>query len=121
MSGLLRGLLQLQLQLQLYHWQTYSHARHTAIDKFLEQYVPMLDTFVETFQGRYGRIQLDEAIELRNMDDASPCPDNYLLGAQTLLTEVLPQYVQNGDVDLLNLRDEMLAQVNQLRYRFTLH
>lgn len=123
---LVEGLLQIQVQMKLYHWQTYSHARHRSIDEFLERFVETLDTFVETYQGRYGRIRLGQeggGIRLRNMggpDDDEAAPAQFLEGAVVLLQEVLPQYVGEGDVDLLNLRDEMLGHVNQLRYLFTL-
>ena len=122
---LVEGLLQIQVQMKLYHWQTYSHARHRSIDEFLDRFVTTLDTFVETYQGRYGRIRLgrDGGIRLRNMggpDDDEAAPDKFLQGAVVLLQEVLPEYVDESDVDLLNLRDEMLGHVNQLRYLFTL-
>lgn len=123
---LVEGLLQIQNQMKLYHWQTYSHARHRSIDDFLKRFVETLDTFVETYQGRHGRIRLHESgggIRLRNMggpDDDDNAPDQFLKGAVVLLQEVLPEYVDESDVDLLNLRDEMLGHVNQLRYLFTL-
>lgn len=123
---LVEGLLQIQNQMKLYHWQTYSHARHRSIDDFLKRFVETLDTFVETYQGRHGRIRLREeggGIRLRNMggpDDDESAPDQFLKGAVVLLQEVLPEYVDESDVDLLNLRDEMLGHVNQLRYLFTL-
>jgi len=119
---LLEGLLQIQVQMKLYHWQTFSHARHKAIDEFIERFAATLDTFVETYQGKHGRIRLEESagIRLRNMGEEDAAPEAFLEGACVLLQAVLPEYVNDNDVDLLNLRDEMLGHVNQLRYLFTL-
>ena len=123
MSALLLGLLQLQLQMKLYHWQTHSHARHKSTDMFVDRLAPLIDTFVESYQGKYGRIMLQQSqhIELHNMSDECTLPMDFLAGAETLLVTALPQHIDvEQDTDLMNLRDEMLALVHQLQYLFTL-
>jgi hypothetical protein len=37
------------------------------------------------------------------------------------LTHQLPKYLKKDDTDLLNIRDEILAHLNQARFLFTLH
>jgi hypothetical protein len=34
---------------------------------------------------------------------------------------VLPRKLKKGDTDLMNIRDEILAELNKVRYLFTLH
>ena len=123
-SALLIGLLQIQNQIKLYHWQTHSHARHRSTDDFVHDFIKLVDTFVETYQGKYGRIYLGtctRGLLLMDMYDHDDGPDKYLSQAGTFLLEGLPAHLDaDKDTDLLNLRDEMLALVNQLQYLFTL-
>ena len=119
-ASLLLGLMQIQMQMKLYHWQTFSHARHRSTDDFVHNFSKLVDQFVETFQGRYGRYKLSngvDTIRLRNLCDNTQEPERFLHGARSLLEEM---QVGDADYDLLNIRDEMLAQVNQLLYLFTL-
>ena len=114
------GLLQLQNQMKMYHWQTFSHARHRSTDDFVKHFSKLVDEYVEAFQGRYGRFKLSpgvDAIELRNMCDNTSAPQEFLARGRTMLEEL---QVGENDFDLLNIRDEMIAQVNQLLYLFTL-
>ena len=37
------------------------------------------------------------------------------------LIEEVPKGLKKTDTDLINIRDEMLAELNQLLYLFTLH
>ena len=41
------------------HWATKSYAEHKALGKFYEVWINLVDTFVETYQGRYGRIDFE--------------------------------------------------------------
>jgi len=108
-------------QLKMYHWQTQSHSRHVASGEFVTNLTEFIDTFVEVYQGKYGRIQLDNivSIKLKNMNDTTVIEyinkyKNYLLYTLSgTLDEV-------KDTDLLNLKDEMLAEANKLLYLFTL-
>ena len=50
-------LLQSRTQAQIYHWQTKgegSYAAHTALGTYYDEIVGIVDTLVESFQGRYG-------------------------------------------------------------------
>ena len=50
-ASFLIGLLQVQNQMRMYHWQTFSHARHKSTDEFVHDFNKLVDQFVETFQG----------------------------------------------------------------------
>ena len=41
--------------IKLYHWQTSSYPRHKATCDLLATVLPLIDTFVETYMGRYQR------------------------------------------------------------------
>ena len=56
--GILIGtLLQSRNQAHIYHWQTKgmgSYAAHTALGTYYEEIVDLVDSLVESVQGRYG-------------------------------------------------------------------
>ena len=106
----------------IYHWQTKSFSRHKGADELLGSLNGFLDKFMETYMGKYGRptYSRDEnIIKLSNQTD---------LGIISLLDEMsefflssLPLYLDDKkDTDLLNLRDELLGGINQVKYLFTL-
>ena len=114
--------LHLRNQIKLYHWQTHVYARHIATDQILDKIEKNIDSFVEIYIGKYGRPKLTGAnasITLHNLTEA---------GATRLIKAAIKHLVgfskslrAGADSDLLNLRDEMVGDLNQLLYLFTLH
>jgi hypothetical protein len=115
--------LQLRDQVKLYHWQTRVYARHIATDTILEKVEKSIDSFVEVYIGKYGRPRItgtNATIHLQNLTEA---------GAARLIKAAV-KYLQGplsrslkaaADTDLINIRDEMITDLNQLLYLFTLH
>ena len=63
-------LLGLQIQMKINHWQTKGYARHNAYGGFYEVLDGLIDTFVESAMGKYGRFVLeddDKTIQLQNI------------------------------------------------------
>jgi isocitrate/isopropylmalate dehydrogenase len=114
--------LQLRDQIKLYHWQTRVYSRHIATDKTLENLEKAIDSYVEVYFGKYGRVKLtgkNAQIQLQNITDA---------GAVRIITAAV-KYLQGHltkslkavqDSDLINIKDEIIADLNQLLYLFTL-
>jgi hypothetical protein len=108
-------------QIKLYHWQTRSYARHIATDKILEALEKSIDSFVEVYIGKYGRPKLtgkNSTITLHNLSEA---------GATRLITAAVKQLqgpliksLKEYDSDLFSIRDDIVADLNQLLYLFTL-
>jgi hypothetical protein len=114
-------LLTLRNQLKLYHWQTKVYARHIAVDKILGDLDTNIDSFVEIYIGKYGRPKLTGAqatLKLHNLTDAGAV--SLCKSAATHMQKQLVKGLKEDDSDLLNLRDEMLGQMHQLLYLFTL-
>ena len=114
---------QLRDQLKLYHWQTEVYARHHATDRFLRRLDKTMDTFVEVYIGKYGRPTIkgkNATVELHQMTElrAVRCVDAAVRYLKGPLTKSLRAPV---DMDLMMLRDDMIADLEQLRYLFTLH
>jgi len=113
-------LLTLQNQLKIHHWQTKSYAEHQALGGAYDEFSDLIDEFIEVFMGKYGRIESKNGfkIELSNYNDISPTDfvDKYV----DYLVNELPKSLEKTDTDLLNIRDEMLGQLNKLKYLLTL-
>lgn len=115
-------MLNLRNQLKLYHWQTRVYARHIAVDGVLEKLDTLIDEYVEIYIGKYGRPKLsgaDAIIRLHNLSEAGAT--KLVNAAIKYMMGPLVKGLKTGvDTDLINVRDEMVANLNQLLYLFTL-
>jgi hypothetical protein len=114
--------LQLRDQIKLYHWQTRVYARHIATDKILENLEKAIDSYVEVYFGKYGRVKLNgknSQIILHNITDAGAV--RIIVAAVKYLQGPLSKSLKAvQDSDLINIKDEIIADLNQLLYLFTL-
>ena len=114
-------LLTLRNQLKMYHWQTKSYARHKAVDKILDELDTHIDSFVEIYIGKYGRPKLSAAqgtLKIRNLTDAGAT--SLCKSAAIYMQKQLVKGLTAADSDLINIRDEMMGEMHQLLYLFTL-
>jgi len=110
-----------QQQMRILHWQTTSFARHNAYGGIYDNLNDLLDKFAEICMGKYGRIELTDEIsqlELKNMKDLSI--NSYLNDFCDFLVDLTGEFDDKKDTDVLNIRDEILAEVNKLKYLLTL-
>jgi hypothetical protein len=118
-SELLNRLLQLRNQMKLYHWQTKMHSRHKSADKFLTKAEEITDQIIEAYQGKYKTIELNNKnkdIKLDNIKDEDI--EKFLLTMRDFLVKDYHLYIDNSNTDLLNLRDELIANINITLYLF---
>lgn len=108
-------------QLKIYHWQTSVYARHAAADKLFDALEDQIDRFMEVLQGtRNLRIQL--TVKSGNVKYSNQSDDDanaILLSFKNWLSTVLPNMLEDTNTDLLNIRDEMLASVNNTIYLYS--
>ena len=122
MASLATFFLSLLANVRLLHWQTPSYARHVATDSLYSDLNVLVDQFVEAYMGRYGRVSVPTGttIELMQLGDKEE-PVQYLVRVRDqLLTGVPKMLFPEEDVDLLNVRDEMVRVINKTLYLFTL-
>ena len=108
-------------QIKLYHWQTGLYSRHKGTDGVLEALDANIDKYVEVYMGKYGRPRLGaktNTIHVKNMGEKEAV--TFVKRCIQTLIEVVPKGLKPADTDLVNIRDEMLAELNQLLYLFTL-
>ncbi len=112
----------MQTQIKLYHWQTRTFSRHKATDTALSSLADLVDKYVEVYIGKYGRPRLDSrsnSTQVTNMSEAGIV--KFIRRCTNYIGRDLTKGLKESDTDLFNLRDEMLAELNQLLYLFTLH
>lgn len=92
---------------------------HKALGDAYEQLDDLIDTFIEVFMGKYGKIQSESgfSIVLKNFDGTI---DNFINSGVEFFTKQLPSILQPTDTDLLNIRDSMLEVFFKLKYLMTL-
>ena len=122
MSGeILHVLLILRNQVKLYHWQTMSFSRHKATDDLVTSLDTNIDKFTEAYMGRYGRPKMTAATgKIQIYDTNDKRAPQLMKEAVQWLTKSLPKLLSKDDTDLLNIRDEILGDIQQARYLFTL-
>jgi len=107
---------------KLYHWKTHSYSQHKATDELYGKLNDDIDKFVETMLGKDGsRIKLlnkrAKYYEFSNTISFKRKIYEYrefLLSMSSCLEE-------HRDSDLLNIRDEILGDINQFLYLLSFH
>jgi hypothetical protein len=111
----------LQCQFKILHWQTKGYARHIAFGNTYDTLDGLIDQYVEISMGKVGRFSIDESnrtIEIFNLQDIDIV--KFLQKIKEFLIGLKSELSPENDTDLLNLRDEMLGEVNKLAYLLTL-
>jgi hypothetical protein len=101
----------------LYHWNTTSYSRHKATDKFNERFLELVDKFIEVFIGTYNiKPVLKEIYVNKDFLTDKGIVDLFIFTRKYLVS--FNKFMLSSD--LLNIRDEILAEVNQTLYLFKL-
>jgi hypothetical protein len=120
MEILPRFFFSLQTNIRMYHWQTDSYSRHKATDNLLENLDPLIDKFMEVYQGKYGKIKKGLTnITVRSLNEET-APD-FINQCIQFLNNICDeeQHIKKTDSDILNIRDEITGILNQTLYLFT--
>lgn len=111
-------LLQILDQLKYLHFQTKSYARHVALGNLYDALSDLVDEFVETYMGKYGRVKTQGKIHLANLGEVSI--DKFMDEIVDIFVSFTDAFPDPADSDLLNIRDEMLGKTNRTKYLLTL-
>ena len=115
--------LEMILMVKLFHWKTHSYATHKAPDELYGSLNDHMDKFVEVLLGKTGsRIDLmsHKSITLNDLNSQEKLKQKveefkkYLVG----LTNNKAMNSMN-DTDILNIRDEILGDMNKFLYLLT--
>ncbi len=111
-------MLEMAPTIRLYHWKTESRATHKATDNLQETLNEIVDKYVETLIGKTN-VKLDmtdyHTLHVPNLENNKQLED-YVKSIIEFLLDVHKKLDMEKDVDLLNLRDEMIADINKFLY-----
>jgi len=120
MPNVIQPMLQFQTQLRVFHWNTTSFSQHSAFGKAYEDLDEHIDDFVETFIGKYGRLESEQQMTLSLKPLFTGNSTESILSEFESYLKSLTQDL-GDNTDLLNIRDSILGVVNHLRYMLTLN
>ena len=111
---------ELQLNIKLYHWTTESYSNHKTTNKLLEKLSDLIDSFVEKYMGAFSRpvMKIGSNVPIQNMTKTKYI--KLLKQAQDYLRGDLEKVIAKN-TELLNIRDEMLGEIDQALYFTTLN
>lgn len=105
------------LMVKLFHWKTHSFSTHKATDELYATLNEHMDKFIETLLG-----ENENRIDLMNRKTISLIDLNST-SALKKKVEQFKRYLTNITLlssDLLNIRDEILGDMNKFLYLLTL-
>lgn len=121
LSTNIHAFLSAQVQFKILHWQTKGYARHMAFGGIYDQLDELVDEYVETAMGKWGRFILDDktsTITYKNLSEVNMV--EFLQDFKGKLYLLTTELDQEKDTDLLNIKDEILGKINKLAYLLTL-
>lgn len=99
-----------QLSNKLFHWNTKIYSQHKVSDKFDSKLQSLLDKFVEVYLGYYNvNIELNQ-VNIINYESL----EDYILTLK-LLKKYLVK-INLAEADLINIKDDLLKEINQVIY-----
>lgn len=115
--------LEILIMVKLYHWKTSSYATHKATDELYTTLNANIDKFIEVLLGKAGnRINLMGKKTISLIDLNSPerlrAEINSFKSYLVAIT-ANPAIKSMTNTDLLNIRDEILSNLNQFLYLLT--
>jgi len=108
---------------KLFHWRTFSYPEHKATDELYSNLNSNIDTFVETMLGKTGgRVNLAKQktlplLAIENINDFKKEVSKY---KSFLINMSKDSELNTGsNTDLMNIKDEILGNLNQFTYLLT--
>jgi len=114
LNKLAMNLLNHQIVLKLFHFQTKLYGAHKASDTYLEKFSNTMDKFLEIAQGIYGKITIKKYM-LKGSSHTDENITKHLDGMINLLRYNINDVLENY-TDLINIRDELVGDLEQLKY-----
>ena len=111
------------IMIKLFHWKTHSFSAHKATDDLYAKLNENMDNFVEVLMGKMAGTRADflstKSINMVDLNNKKQLVGrvNVIKGMLSAMEKTIP--LANA-TDLLNIRDEILADLNTFLYLLTL-
>ena len=115
--------LEMLMMIKLFHWKTHSHSTHKATDELYTSLNENIDNFIEVLLGKTGsRINLmsNKTISLIDLNSQEQLESKIKYFKSYLVNLNNNKGLSSmSNTDLLNIRDEILADLNKFLYLLT--
>jgi hypothetical protein len=122
-SNIVCTFLEMLNMVKLHHWKTYSYSTHKATDELHSDLNSNVDAFIEVLLGKEGtpRVNLTHVKSLPLYDFSSTGPFKQKIAHFKMYLEHMSKCpTLMNDSDLLNIRDELVGNLNKFTYLLTL-
>ena len=133
-NDIILAFFQIQATLRVSHFLSETKSDHETLDPFLKKFNKKMDKFIEVWMGKHGRFDLGKNRQVNvyqiNKDDLFKYLDlilEFLTGdSMTNSVYKLSKYtlgsVMNNkkNVDLMSIRDDIVKNINRMKYRLRL-
>ena len=112
------------LMIKLFHWKTREYSEHKATDEYYENLNKNMDRFMEVYLGKDTSVRMNfkskATIPLHDVNKKELI--RRLIAFKTYLLNFSPKGLEQKMInpDLYTIRDEILADTNQLLYLLSL-
>ena len=112
--------MELLITVKLYHWKTRSFPEHKSTDELYAKLNEHIDKFVEVMLGKKSGTRVEQPLFHINAYNYSSIVDleRYI---EKMKKELIQLDRNFQDTDLLNIRDEILGDLNQFTYLLSFH
>jgi DNA-binding ferritin-like protein len=107
-------LIELRDQAHITHWATTSYAEHKALGSFYDKLTDLIDTFVETYQGKYGRLVIGGLAQMQERDSL------VIVNEAHQSAEFIETLIDRTCTDLLNILADIKGLCNHTKYKLSL-
>jgi hypothetical protein len=114
---LVKNFFEIRNQTHLWHLQTFSFAEHKALGEFYDSWLDSVDTFIETYAGKYSRPVGGFTCSAVPYSEGASLV--YIKRVSTFMTSESVRSIA-PDTDLQNILDELTAIANHTAYLLTL-
>lgn len=111
-SKFISTLLNSREQAHIFHLQSPSYAQHKALQKYYEDIVELIDSYVETYQGKYGIVK-GYVLATQLFEDNSV--EKYFTGLSKFVDMSRKELPPDGELN--NIVDEVAGLVNSTLYK----
>jgi len=100
--------------IKLFHWNTKVFSQHKSTDDLHSKLSELIDSFMEKYMGIHGRVPVNASIQLKQLT-----PNEFIREIHNFRVCLIQ--LKSASTDLDNIRDEMLGEVDEFLYLWTLH
>jgi hypothetical protein len=116
-SDIVKMLMEMLNMIKLYHWKTHSYATHIATDDLYAKLNGHVDKFVEVYLGKTNSRIKDAEFQLNIIQyNRKRNFHSKMLEYIEKLTDLNLCFDEKKDTDLINIRDDILVDLNQFIY-----